>query len=83
MCLSFRILLVDDSEDNAKSLISDIIEDGSELTVKRIDNAKDMRTALTQDWDVVIANYHLPSFNGIDVINLMEKINYDVPLILL
>ena len=42
-----------------------------------------MGIALAQDWDVVIANYHLPNFNGAEVINLMEKTDYDVPLILL
>ena len=60
-----RLLLVEDSENDATLLIEYLRQGGYEPDYTRVDNEKALTAALDQhDWDLVIADYTMPGFSG-------------------
>lgn len=59
-----RVLLVEDSEDDALLVLLQLKRGGYQVEHRRVDTAEDMRAALQQPWDVVISDYTMPRFSG-------------------
>lgn len=60
----FRVLIIDDSIDDA-TLISRVLQKHFEqLLTARVDNEQDLNAALQQSWDLVLADYSLPGYSG-------------------
>ncbi len=83
MSAVLRVLLVEDSEDDAL-LIARLLERGNyRLQLQRIDTAEAMREALSQaTWDLIISDYSMPSFGGRDALNILKESGQDIPFIL-
>ena len=78
-----RVLLVEDSEDDATLLIRALKKGGVQPIVERVETEDEMNKALKkQDWDVVIADYVLPRFSGLDAISVLKKSEQDLPFII-
>jgi DNA-binding NtrC family response regulator len=78
-----RILIVDDSADDAELLARVLKRAGHELVFERVDTAEEMTTSLRDhSWDIVISDYSMPRFNGIEALNLLRQRAHDVPFIL-
>lgn len=78
-----RILLIEDSEDDACLLLHQFNQAGYTPHCKRIDNASDLKTALeNESWDVIISDYSLPSFTGHNALEILKETNLDLPFIL-
>src|SRR5512137_2753007 len=77
------VLLVEDSEDDAALLERTLKKAGIKPAVERVETADAMKKALQkQEWDVVIADYVLPCFSGLDAINVLKKTGKDLPFII-
>ena len=60
-----RLLLVEDSENDAALLIEYLRHGGYEPEYIRVDSAKALSEALDRsDWDLIIADYTMPGFSG-------------------
>jgi len=78
-----NVLLIEDSEDDAILIKRTLKKDGFDLTIKRIETINSMRKELAKKrTDIVIADYALPEFNGLDALNLLQKSDLDIPFIL-
>src|SRR2546422_5845835 len=78
-----RILLVEDSEDDAALLLRELHRGGYEPTVERVDAAPDMEAALQQGpWDLVVSDYSLPHFSGLDALAVLQSTGLDLPFII-
>ena len=78
-----RMLLVEDSEDDAELLYRDLRRGGYELTCRRVDTPEDMRNALETDiWDIVVADHTLPRFSSLEALNLLNETGLDLPFII-
>ncbi len=79
-----RVLIVEDSENDAMLLEIELQRAGYEPKWKRVESREAMDTALeTQKWDLVIADYQLrPGFNGLDALNLLQSRGLDIPFII-
>lgn len=78
-----RILLVEDSVDDAELLVRLIKKGGYSVYYERIDTAKQMVEALTnKQWDVIISDYKMPGFSGIKALEIMNEFDMDIPFIL-
>lgn len=81
--MQLRVLLVEDSEDDALLLIDALREGGFAPQYLRVETEAAYRAAVTeQSWDVIIADYVLPRFSGIAAIRIARDIGIDLPIIM-
>ncbi|MBJ6723988.1 SpoIIE family protein phosphatase [Geomesophilobacter sediminis] len=83
MAKPLRMLIVEDSEDDALLLVLELRRGGFAPEARRVETADDMADALvTGTWDVVISDYVLPGFSGLDALKLVQKSGQDIPFII-
>ncbi|HON59656.1 MAG TPA: response regulator [Smithella sp.] len=79
-----RVLVVDDSEDDALLMVRELQKGGWELVYERVDKAEQMRKALQEKpWDLILCDYKLPSFEAPAAIALAKAIRSDIPIIII
>lgn len=79
-----RLLIIEDSETDAKLLIRHIQREGYNVLSKRVDTPVAMKESLTlEEWDVIISDYSMPQFNGIEALSLLQSMNLDIPFIMI
>ena len=77
-----RILMVEDSEDDTELTLRQIRKGGYEPSLLRVDTAEQMRAALEgESWDLVLSDYHLPTFSGAAALQLLHDSGRDYPFI--
>ena len=83
MSKPLRVLIVEDSEDDAVLLERCLKRGSYDLTFERVETADAMRNALEQkEWDIIIADYVLPQFSAPDALELLKKKDIDLPFII-
>lgn len=78
-----RVLLVEDSEDDAMLIERALRRGGLDIVTSRVENAVDLGVALNEQWDVVICDFALRGFTGIDALALCRANGADFPFILI
>jgi signal transduction histidine kinase/CheY-like chemotaxis protein len=77
-----RLLLVEDSPDDAALVQQALRQAGLRLALRQVDSAAEMVAALSQaGWDLVISDYNLPGFSGTDALRLLREHSPDTPFI--
>ena len=80
---SLRILLIEDSEEDAELLLAEIRRAGFDPVHTRVETLEGMQKALAgNEWDVVISDYTLPQFSGIAALTLTQQHDPDLPFII-
>jgi signal transduction histidine kinase len=80
---TIRALLVEDSEDDALLLILQLKKTGYQPVYKRVETIAELRKALDKSkWDIVIADYFLPEFSGLDTLKILQQRNLDIPCLI-
>ena len=83
MSTPLRVLIVEDSEDDMALLVGELRRGGYELTFERVDTGAGMTAALDKNqWDLVIRDYSMPHFSGMDALKLLRAKGSEVPSIL-
>ncbi|GAB4368925.1 MAG: response regulator [Elainellaceae cyanobacterium] len=78
-----RVLIVEDSEDDMLLTLRELRQGGYSLDYVRVETAADMQAALDrQVWDVVIADYTLPTFSAPEALRLLQSQKRDLPFII-
>jgi len=84
MTTPLRVLVVEDSQDDAALMERELRRGGYEPTAKRVETAKAMSAELKrQEWDVVISDYVLPRFGGLDALKVLKDSGLDLPFIII
>src|SRR5258705_105357 len=82
MGVHIRLLLVEDSEDDALLLLRELKRGGYEPTHERVATEAGLAAALDrQEWDLVIGDHSMPGFSGIAALVLVRGRGLDVPFI--
>lgn len=83
MSVQLRVLIVEDSEDDAVIMVRELRKGGYEPIFKRVDTSASMAAALAgQTWDVIIADYVMPHFDGLAAFKLSREMGFDLPFII-
>lgn len=78
-----RLLLIEDSEDDEKLTISELERFGFSISHKRVETGADMKKALAEEtWDIIISDYKLPVFSGIEALEIFNGAGIDIPFII-
>ena len=77
-----RVLMVEDSEDDALLVLRELRAAGYDLTHERVDTAAALEAALDRHpWDLVIGDYSMPHFSGTAALGMLRQRGLDVPYI--
>lgn len=78
-----RVLMVEDSADDAELILHELRRDGYALQAERVDAPEALRRALDgQAWDIVISDYEMPRFSGLDALRIVQEKGLDIPFII-
>jgi PAS domain S-box-containing protein len=81
---TLRLLHLEDDEADADLVQKSLENDGVLCTVTRVDTEAAFRGSLaTGGFDLILADYTLPEFDGISALNLAREMSPDVPFIFL
>ena len=82
-----RLLLVEDSENDAMLLLRELRRGGYEPLYERVYTPEEMERALEEasargePHEVVVSDYYMPRFRAPDALELLRGLGYDVPFI--
>jgi len=83
MSKPIRLLIVEDSNFDAMVLLKELEHGGYKPEYELVETAQGMNAALAaRQWDIVISDYVMPDFSGLDAIRLLQKSGYDIPIII-
>jgi diguanylate cyclase (GGDEF)-like protein len=84
MGIPIRVLIVEDSEDDAQLLVRELRRGGYDPTHERVDTPQAMNAALDGGtWDIVFSDYTMPHFSGTAALALLRERGLDLPFIFL
>jgi PAS domain S-box-containing protein len=79
-----RVLIVEDNPVDAELVELELMRGGYVLTVLRVQTAPALRAALEAgEWDIVLSDYSMPHFTGIEAVELLKASGKDIPSILI
>jgi two-component system cell cycle sensor histidine kinase/response regulator CckA len=76
-----RLLMIEDSEDDAALLLLVLQDGGFEIISERTDSAEGLARALTKRWDIVISDHTMPHFSGTEALKMVRAKDAEVPFI--
>jgi formate hydrogenlyase transcriptional activator len=84
MSTPLRLLLVEDSADDAALVVRELKKGGYEVHFRNVDSPEAMDAAMNdEEWDVVVCDYSMPHFSGLDALRLQRSKDTDTPFIFL
>ncbi len=77
------MLIVEDSEEDTLLLLMELRRSGYEPDFERVETREAMKEALQRrEWDVVISDYVMPRFTGLDALATLKESGLDLPFII-
>ncbi len=80
---ALNLLIIEDSEDDVDLLLWQLVKSGYTLSWTRVETSEEMQAALIrQEWDLIISDYVMPRFSGLEAVRLLKKLQIDIPFIM-
>ncbi len=81
--ISLRLLMIEDNPDDEALIIRSIRKGGFDVEHLRVENRAQLIEALRQqDWDIVLSDYQMPEFNGLNALRTVKERSPDLPFII-
>ena len=79
-----KLLNVEDSPIDAAVLLNHLSQAGFEVHSKMVKTADEMKTALAEQvWDIVISEYQMSDFSGLEAFDVLKNSEQDIPFIII
>ena len=80
---SLRVLLIEDAPSDAEIEIAELRRAGFEVAADVVESGDQVRAHLGKDsYDIILADYSLPNFRGMDTLDILRDKNLTIPMIL-
>ncbi len=81
--LSFSLLIVEDSQDDAFLIAENLGLQGLEVKYDVVDNPVDFRNALmAHPYDAILCDHLMPKFSSFDALSILHELHLDIPFII-
>ena len=75
-----RVLLVEDSEDDATLVLRELDRGGYDVVFEQVQTAEAMRAVLEKrSWDLVLSDFSMPAFNAPAALAVLQSTGLDIP----
>ena len=79
-----RLLIVDDSPDDAEIPVNVLRKAGYMLKSQRVHDMATLEAALHKGrWDLVVSEYTLPQFSGVMALDMIRRAGHNIPFLIL
>ena len=79
-----KALIVEDSELDEELLLRQLAKADYDVQSIRVQTAADMEKALAErEWDIILSDYAMPGFTGLDALRVLKESGRDIPLIII
>lgn len=83
MTKALHVLHIEDSDDDSVIMARMLRQSGYDLTLTRVDSAASLEAALHErTWDLVIADWNVPSVHPLSVMQQLKQADKDLPFII-
>jgi two-component system, cell cycle sensor histidine kinase and response regulator CckA len=76
-----KLLIVEDSENDAELLARAIRKGGYDLIYSRVDTREALRASLCEMWDLIVSDHSMPRFSGVAALAMVREKCPDTPFI--
>ena len=77
-----KVLMIDDSDDDAALCLRELARSGYQVSYEQLSRAEDLHRALiAKQWDVVLCDYTMPSFSGVEALQILRATDSETPFI--
>jgi two-component system, cell cycle sensor histidine kinase and response regulator CckA len=81
--LPLRVLIVEDSEEDADLIVLELRRGGFDPIFRRVDDADSMAKALADgEWDLVLSDYSMPNFSMPEALSMVQAKGKDIPFVI-
>ena len=82
MIPTLRLLVIEDSEDDAALVVRTLTRGGYDVVFERVDTPQGLERALAaRTFDLAVADYTMPRFSGTTALRLLRARDADLPFI--
>jgi DNA-binding response OmpR family regulator len=83
MGMPLRILIIEDSADDAALMVRELEHGGYEVTFQLVDRREEMQAALArQPWDIVFSDHAMPTFSAPGALRLLRESGHKIPFVI-
>ena len=84
MSTALKVLIVEDSPDDAALVLRELRRGGYEPVSERVETAEAMNAALERaEWDVILSDYTMPHFSALQALETLKSKQLDIPFIII
>jgi two-component system cell cycle sensor histidine kinase/response regulator CckA len=82
MSRRLRVLLIEDSPDDAMLIQLELKRGGYPLDARRVQSEAELREALADgQWDLVVSDFTMPGFDALGALRVVQQVGLDVPFL--
>jgi two-component system, cell cycle sensor histidine kinase and response regulator CckA len=82
MAKPLKVLMLEDNPNDVELVLRQLRHDGYDPQWERVETREDYTARLSPDLDLILSDYQLPQFNGMEALEILKARGIDVPFIL-
>jgi len=81
MPLPIRVLIVEDSAEEAALMVEELRRGGFETVTRRVETREAFEAALAEKWDVILSDFTIGPYGALEALARMKEQEIDIPFI--